>query len=109
MKSYVLGADSHPAAAQPAATTGHHLMSPDVQDALQASPSVNLSEPGSSVLPEEKGGMAGGQAAAFRAGIENFAPEHTKDFCISQLREIISSLSGEKVELIQQVSKGQER
>lgn len=76
-----------------------------VQDALQTSSRVNVSEPGSA-LPETKDGISGCQAAA---GIENFAPEHTKDFCITQLREIIFSLSGEKAELMGQLSKSQEK
>lgn len=80
-----------------------------MQDALQASPTVNVSEPGSSALLGEKDGMGGGQTAALRGGIENCSPEHTKDFCITQLREIIYTLSGEKAELMQQVSKSQEK
>jgi hypothetical protein len=82
-----------------------------VQDALQASSSVNLCEPDASVFSDAKDGMAGCQARLKAGDIENFAPERSnaQDFCLTQLREIITELSDEKAELMGQLSKSQEK
>lgn len=79
-----------------------------MQGALQASSSVNLSEPGSAAFSDTTDGIAV-RHAGLKDGIENSAPEDSKNFCITQLREIITQLSSEKAELMGKLSTSQDK
>jgi type IV secretory pathway VirB4 component len=87
----------------------------EVQEALQASPSVNLSVSDPSVVSGAKDGIAGHESQSVQrltsSDIENLAPEHTnaQDFCLKQLREIITELTDEKADLMGKLSKSQQK
>lgn len=69
---------------------------------------MNRSESGVPELSKVKVGSPANPGGP-TVGVENCSPERSTEFCVRQLRDIISQLSDEKAELKEQLNRSQEK